>query len=216
MTSLSVVIPIKDERDNLKPLHERLRAALDPLLGRTDAAGLSGYELLFVDDGSGDGTFAVLEQLAADDPRVKVLRLRRNYGQTPALRAGIDYSQGDVIVTMDGDLQNDPADIPMLLEKLTEGYDAVLGEREKRQDAYLHPQAAEQVGQLADPQGDRHEDPRHGLHAAGHAPRRGRVAAAVRRNAPLHFRCWPRARAPGCCKCRSAIIRASPARPSTT
>src|SRR6202040_2793498 len=82
--------------------------------------------------------FALLEQLAAADPRVKALRLRRNYGQTPALRAGIDFSSGDVIVTMDGDLQNDPADIPMLLEKLSEGYDAVLGEREQRQDAYLH------------------------------------------------------------------------------
>jgi glycosyltransferase involved in cell wall biosynthesis len=145
MTSLTVVIPIKDERDNLGPLHERLRRALDPLLrpGETGAAAsggprLSDYEILFVDDGSGDGSFGVLEQLAAADRRVKVLRLRRNYGQTPALRAGIDFSSGSVIVTMDGDLQNEPADIPMLLEKLSEGYDAVLGERQKRHDAYLH------------------------------------------------------------------------------
>ena len=133
-----MVIPIKDERDNLRPLLERLRRAIDPLLARQDGAGISSYEILFVDDGSLDGSFAVLEQLAAADPRVKALRLRRNYGQTPALRAGIDFSSGDVIVTMDGDLQNDPADIPMMLEKLSEGYDAVLGEREKRQDAYLH------------------------------------------------------------------------------
>src|SRR4051812_28857858 len=85
MTSLSVVIPIKDERDNLGPLHERLRTALDPLLKRKDAAGLSDYEILIVDDGSADGSFALLEEMAAADPRLKALRLRRNYGQTPAL-----------------------------------------------------------------------------------------------------------------------------------
>ena len=124
--NLSVVIPIKDERDNLVPLHERLCRALDPL-GRD-------YELVFVDDGSTDGSFAVLEDLAARDGRVKVVALRRNYGQTPALQAGIDFSQGDVIVTMDGDLQNDPADIPLLLSRLEEGYDAVLGDRGERKD----------------------------------------------------------------------------------
>jgi glycosyltransferase involved in cell wall biosynthesis len=125
---LSVVIPIKDERDNLAPLHERLRQALEPL-------GLT-YEVVFVDDGSSDGSFAVLERLAAD-PRVKVVRLRRNFGQTAALRAGIDWSQGAVLVTLDGDLQNDPADIPALLAKLNEGYDAVLGLRARRRDHLL-------------------------------------------------------------------------------
>jgi len=113
----------------LAPLHDRLGAALAPL-------GLS-YELLFVDDGSTDDSFAVLSEFAAHDPCVKVVRLRRNYGQTPALQAGIDWSSGDVLVTMDGDLQNDPADIPMLLERLAEGYDAVLGLRAKRQDNLL-------------------------------------------------------------------------------
>jgi glycosyltransferase involved in cell wall biosynthesis len=126
---LSVIIPIKDERDNLAPLRERLGAALAPL-------GLS-YELVFVDDGSTDDSFALLSELAARDACVKVVRLRRNYGQTPALQAGIDWSSGDVLVTMDGDLQNDPADIPMLLERLGEGYDAVLGLRAKRQDNLL-------------------------------------------------------------------------------
>jgi glycosyltransferase involved in cell wall biosynthesis len=126
---LSVLIPIKDEKDNLRPLHERLCAAVRPL-------GLR-HEFVFIDDGSGDGSAAVLEELAADDPCVKVVRLRRNYGQTAALQAGIDWSSGRVVVTMDGDLQNDPADIPMLLAKLNEGYDAVLGERAKRQDALL-------------------------------------------------------------------------------
>jgi glycosyltransferase involved in cell wall biosynthesis len=126
---LSVVIPIKDERDNLRPLHERLTRALAPL-------GLA-YEVVFVDDGSGDGSGAVLQELAAADAHVKVVSLRRNFGQTAALQAGIDWSSGDVLVTMDGDLQNDPADIPELLAKLAEGYDAVLGLRARRQDALL-------------------------------------------------------------------------------
>jgi glycosyltransferase involved in cell wall biosynthesis len=127
---LSVVIPIKDERDNLQPLHEQLRRAVDPLYLR--------YELIFVDDGSTDGSFEVLEQLAARDAKVKVVQLRRNYGQTPALRAGIDCSSGDVIVTMDGDLQNDPADIPVLMDHLRQGYDLVLGWRKDRKDGLWH------------------------------------------------------------------------------
>jgi glycosyltransferase involved in cell wall biosynthesis len=129
MTSLSVVIPIKDEKANLPPLHERLCAALDP-------TGLA-WEAVIVDDGSIDGSFAVLEELAARDPRVKVVRLRRNFGQTAALQAGIDWASGDVIATMDGDLQNDPADLPRLLDKLGEGYDAVMGLRAKRQDHFV-------------------------------------------------------------------------------
>jgi len=133
MQSLSVVVPIKDECANLRPLHEKLSRALVPLLGQA----LSDYEIVLVDDGSSDGSFAVLEELAGKDERVKVIALRRNFGQTPALRAGIDWSRGDVLVTMDGDLQNDPADIPMLLAKLNEGHDAVFGLRKNRQDRML-------------------------------------------------------------------------------
>jgi glycosyltransferase involved in cell wall biosynthesis len=129
MINLSVIVPIKDEQDNIRPLHERLRQALEPL-------GLA-YEIIFVDDGSTDGSFALLQEAAGRDPRVKVVRLRRNFGQTAALQAGIDWSQGDILVTLDGDLQNDPADIPMLLDKLNEGYDAVLGLRARRQDHFL-------------------------------------------------------------------------------
>ncbi|MFO0877511.1 MAG: glycosyltransferase family 2 protein [Gemmataceae bacterium] len=134
MTLLSVVIPIKDEKDNLRPLHDRLTQALDPLVGASGPAALEDYEIVLVDDGSSDGSFELMQQLARSNPRFKVVALSRNYGQTPALRAGIDWSRGDIIVTMDGDLQNDPADIPMLLARLDEGHDAVFGLRKKRQD----------------------------------------------------------------------------------
>ncbi len=124
-----MIIPIKDECDNLRPLHDRLHAALDPL-------SLS-YEIIFVDDGSSDGSGAILRELAESDPAVKVIYLRRNFGQTAALQAGIDWAAGEILVTLDGDLQNDPADIPMLLDRLAEGYDAVFGLRQKRQDSYF-------------------------------------------------------------------------------
>jgi len=110
---------------------------LEPLRAPGAAPALTDYEMLFIDDGSNDGSFQILEELAAADPRVKVVKMRRNFGQTPALRAGIDWSSGDILVTMDGDLQNDPADIPMLLAKLEEGYDAVFGLRKARQDHML-------------------------------------------------------------------------------
>ncbi len=125
---LSVVIPVKDERDNVRPVADRVRDAL---------RDTGPWELVFVDDGSTDGTFAALEAVAAADARVKVVRLRRNFGQSAATQAGLDASTGDVIATLDGDLQNDPADIPRMVAKLDEGYDAVLGLRENRQDKFL-------------------------------------------------------------------------------
>ena len=124
---VSVVVPVKDERDNVRPLAEQVR---DALAGRS-------WELIFVDDGSGDDTFAQIDAMAAVDPRVKCVRLRRCFGQSAATKAGIDAATGDVIVTMDGDLQNDPADIPALLAKLAEGNDAVLGLRANRQDGFM-------------------------------------------------------------------------------
>jgi glycosyltransferase involved in cell wall biosynthesis len=128
MPLLSVVVPVKDERENVRPLGDRVR----------DALRESGpWELVFVDDGSTDGTFAEIEAVAAADPRVKAVRLRRNFGQSAATQAGLDAAAGDVIVTMDGDLQNDPADIPRLVAKLDEGYDAVLGQRLNRRDKVL-------------------------------------------------------------------------------
>ena len=128
MTRLSVVIPLKDERPNVAPLADRLRAAL---------AGVRDWEVVLVDDGSTDGTFDELARVAADDRRFKVVQLRRNFGQSAAMQAGFDHAAGDVIVTLDGDLQNDPADIPLLVAKLAEGYDVVLGERVNRRDKFL-------------------------------------------------------------------------------
>jgi glycosyltransferase involved in cell wall biosynthesis len=140
---LSIVIPIKDEKDNIRRLHEAITAALEPA---TPQAARS-YEIVFVDDGSTDGSHHELEAIAALDPRVKVVRLRRNFGQSAATQAGIDHAAGDVLVTMDGDLQNDPADIPMLLDTLKAGsYDAVFGLRAHRQDAYLNRTLPSKLG----------------------------------------------------------------------
>ncbi|MFM8968213.1 MAG: glycosyltransferase family 2 protein [Vulcanococcus sp.] len=123
---LSIVVPLYNEAESLPPLVEQLLAALRPL-GRS-------FELVLVDDGSSDGTASVLRQLAAQTPELVAVLLRRNYGQTPAMSAGFDASRGALIVTLDGDLQNDPADIPLLLERLEQGYDLVSGWRHQRQD----------------------------------------------------------------------------------
>src|SRR5580692_11080024 len=128
MRLLSVVVPVKDERQNISPLYLRVCEGLRQI---------EAWELVFVDDGSTDGTFQELETVAGLDSRVKVVRLRRNFGQSAATQAGLDVASGDVIVTMDDDLQNDPDDIPRLLAKLEEGYDAVLGQRQNRQDKLL-------------------------------------------------------------------------------
>ncbi|MBM5802896.1 MAG: glycosyltransferase family 2 protein [Cyanobacteria bacterium K_DeepCast_35m_m2_155] len=127
--ALSVVVPLFNEEDSLEPLVEQLLSVLRPL-------GL-GFELVMVDDGSRDGTPAKLAQLSERVDELVAVLLRRNYGQTAAMAAGFDASCGRVIVTLDGDLQNDPADIPQLLGKLNEGYDLVSGWRHQRQDAAL-------------------------------------------------------------------------------
>ena len=126
---LSVVVPLFNEQESLAPLIERILSHVRPL-------GLS-FELVLVDDGSRDRTPELLGQLAATVPELVAVRLRRNYGQTAAMAAGFDASRGEVIVTLDGDLQNDPADIPLLLEKLNQGFDLVSGWRHRRQDAAL-------------------------------------------------------------------------------
>lgn len=126
---LSVVVPLYNERDNIEALHQALDFALRDS-GRT-------YELLLIDDGSRDGSRDVLRALAARDPRVRVVFLRRNYGQTAAMSCGFDHARGQVVATMDGDLQNDPVDIPRLIAELESGYDIVCGWRKHRKDAWL-------------------------------------------------------------------------------
>jgi len=123
---VSVFLPVFNEEPNLRPLHAKLDAALD-VLGRS-------AEIVYVDDGSTDGGLKILREIAESDPRVRVVALRRNYGQTAAMAAGIDAAKGKVLIPMDADLQNDPADIARLLDKLDEGYDVVSGWRKNRKD----------------------------------------------------------------------------------
>jgi len=128
---LSVIIPVYNEEESLPLLYKSLQAALDELAAPS-------WEIVFVDDGSQDDSADVIEQITSENPQhVRAIILRRNYGQTAAIAAGIDYSQGDVIVLMDADLQNDPADIPMMVKKIDEGYDVVSGWRKNRKDAFV-------------------------------------------------------------------------------
>ena len=126
---LSVVIPIYNEEENVNPLYEELKGVLETLEYE--------HEIIFIDDGSKDTSLALLEKIQQRDSDVVVISFRRNFGQTAAMSAGFDYATGDVIVTMDGDMQNDPHDIPKFLAKMDEGYDLVSGWRFKRQDPFL-------------------------------------------------------------------------------
>jgi glycosyltransferase involved in cell wall biosynthesis len=126
---ISVTVPIFNEAENIPILYERVRDALANL-GRR-------WELVFVNDGSTDGSREALDRIAESDAHVKVIHFRRNFGQTAAMMAGFDYAEGDIIIPMDGDLQNDPADIPRLIETLDKGFDVVSGWRKQRQDARL-------------------------------------------------------------------------------
>ncbi|HEY3309663.1 MAG TPA: glycosyltransferase family 2 protein [Desulfuromonadaceae bacterium] len=126
---LSVVVPIYNEQDNIHELYQAISKALD--------SSSDNYEIIMVDDGSTDSSFAQLNDLAQKDARLKVIRLRRNFGQTAAMSAGFDAAAGTIIIPMDGDLQNDPADIPRLVDKLKEGYDVVSGWRKNRKDTFI-------------------------------------------------------------------------------
>jgi len=125
---LSVIVPVFNEQDNIEELHQRITAAL---------ADESSYEVIVINDGSTDDSAAILDRIAAADPRFKVIHFRRNFGQTAAMMAGIDYSHGEILVPMDGDLQNDPADIPALVAEVEGGRDVCSGWRRDRQDATL-------------------------------------------------------------------------------
>lgn len=130
MVNLSLVIPVYNEEENLHPLFNAIHQALDSLL--------YAWEVILIDDGSTDDSLNVLSELVEKDPEhVRVISFRRNFGQTAAIVAGLDHAQGEIIVLLDADMQNDPADIPMMLGKLDEGYDLVSGWRKHRQDTYL-------------------------------------------------------------------------------
>lgn len=134
---LSLFLPVLDEEENLRPMHAKISAALDAL-------GKSA-EVIFVDDGSTDKSLEILKEIAAADERVRVISLRRNYGQTAAMSAGIDAAKGNILIPMDADLQNDPADIKRLLDKLDEGYDVVSGWRKNRQDKLISRKIPSQI-----------------------------------------------------------------------
>lgn len=130
MPNLSLIVPVYNEEENLPLLIEAVQEVLAPLTYT--------WEMVLVDDGSEDGSLQVLAQLSKRDPEhLRVVSFRRNFGQTAAIAAGLDYARGEIIILLDADMQNDPADIPMLLKKLDEGYDLVSGWRKRRQDAYL-------------------------------------------------------------------------------
>ena len=122
---ISVVVPVYNEEENVDELYEKLTGVIH-----------DSVEFIFVDDGSSDSTFERLRAISVKDNRVRVIRFRRNFGQTAALSAGIDHARGEIIIPMDGDLQNDPADVPRLLAKIDEGYDVVSGWRKNRQDNF--------------------------------------------------------------------------------
>jgi glycosyltransferase involved in cell wall biosynthesis len=125
----SIVIPLYNEEKNVGPLYSRIVAAMAELSGN--------YEIVFVDDGSRDDTFKILSDICDTDSRVTAVRLRRNFGQTAGLQAGFDAAQGEIIISMDGDLQHDPAEIPAFIAKMSEGYDIVSGWRLQRQDRWF-------------------------------------------------------------------------------
>ncbi len=125
---VSVVAPLLDEQDNIQALYDQISAAL---------AGKYEYEMVLVDDGSTDKSFEMLAELQKSDPRVHVIRFRRNFGQTAALSAGFAHCRGEIVVALDADLQNDPADIPKMIDKLNEGFDVVSGWRKKRHDKFV-------------------------------------------------------------------------------
>src|SRR5215467_11336730 len=125
----SIVVPLFNEAESIRRLYSRIREVMERLK--------EPYEIIFVDDGSIDGTSALLTEIYEVDRNVHTLRLKRNFGQTAALKAGFDFARGEIIISLDGDLQHDPGEIPLFLAKIEEGYDIVSGWRQERNDAWL-------------------------------------------------------------------------------
>jgi len=129
MIDLSIIVPVYNEEENIQELYDKITNVLTKL-GKS-------YEIIYIDDGSDDNSFEILSEIAKADEKLKVIQFRRNFGQTAAIVAGIEHSQGNILIPMDADLQNDPADIPKLLEKIAQGYDVVSGWRKNRKDKLI-------------------------------------------------------------------------------
>ena len=141
---IPIVVPFFNEQENIPTLYMKITEVMDSI-GEP-------YEMVFVDDGSKDNSYRVLLDIYEHDRRVNVVCLRRNFGQTPALKAGFDFARGEIVISMDGDLQHDPEEIPRFLEKIEEGYDLVSGWRYQRRDHWLMRRVPEPRGELADGQ----------------------------------------------------------------
>ncbi|MEK7850609.1 MAG: glycosyltransferase family 2 protein, partial [Deltaproteobacteria bacterium] len=127
--AISIVIPLLNEEESIEDAYKQVRGALSTLE--------KPYEIIFVDDGSRDGTLSILKEIASRDACVRIISFRKNFGQTAAMSAGFDYARGKIVIPMDGDLQNDPGDIPKLIARMDEGYDVVSGWRKDRKDTFL-------------------------------------------------------------------------------
>jgi glycosyltransferase involved in cell wall biosynthesis len=141
IVDISVIVPVFEEQDNLRRLHKEISDTMNDSLSHRFS-----YEVIYIDDGSRDGSFEVLKEIQSLDPNnTRVIKFRRNFGQTAAISAGFEHARGEIIIPMDGDLQNDPADIPALIAKLEEGYDIVSGWRRKRQDKAITRRLPSQI-----------------------------------------------------------------------
>ena len=178
MAMLSIVIPIHNEEHSILPLYDRLTAVLEQLQ--------RPYEILFVDDASTDRSFELLANLVETDGHLKVIRLRRNFGQTAALSAGFHEAKGDVIIAMDGDLQHAPEDIPALLQKIDEGYDIASGWRKHRVDNAIMRKIPSRIANWLMAKASGVEPARFRHHLQGLPRRSAQGRQSVRRTAPLH------------------------------
>ena len=180
MAKYSIVVPFHNEEENVTVLYARLKQVMEQVA--------DSFELVLVDDGSRDRTYKLLEEIAAVDSRVLVVKLRRNFGQTSALAAGFDHASGEFILAMDGDLQHDPNDIPAFIEKLDEGYDVVSGWRKDRIDNFFMRRIPSALRQLDHGKTLRRRHSRLRHHLQGLSPRGHSQHSALWRNAPLHSR----------------------------
>jgi len=180
MAKYSIVVPFHNEEENVTVLYARLKQAMEQVA--------DSFELVLVDDGSNDRTYKLLEEIAAVDSRVLVVKLRRNFGQTSALAAGFDHASGEFILAMDGDLQHDPNDIPAFIEKLDEGYDVVPGWRKERIDSFFMRRIPSRCANwlMSKLSGVEIHGLRH--HLQGLSPRGHSEHSALRRNASLYPR----------------------------